>query len=51
LAKHHGIAEVAKATGLNRESLYKSFSGKMQPKWDTVVKVMHALHVDMTVAT
>ncbi|WP_028298984.1 addiction module antidote protein [Oceanospirillum beijerinckii] len=49
LAKHHGMAEVAKATGLNRESLYKAFSGKVQPKWDTVARVMRALHVDMTV--
>lgn len=50
LAKHHGMTEVAKATGLNRESLYKAFSGKVQPKWDTVARVMRALHVDMTVA-
>jgi probable addiction module antidote protein len=50
LAKHHGMSEVAKATGLNRESLYKTFSGKVQPKWDTVARVMRALHVDMTVA-
>ncbi|PIQ03613.1 MAG: putative addiction module antidote protein [Piscirickettsiaceae bacterium CG_4_9_14_0_2_um_filter_44_546] len=50
LAKHHGIAEVAKATGLNRESLYKTFSGKVQPKWDTIARVMRALHIDMTVA-
>ncbi len=49
LAKHHGISEVAKATGLNRESLYKTFSGKVQPKWDTIARVMRALHVDMTV--
>lgn len=49
LAKHRGIAEVSKATGLNRESLYKTFSGKVQPKWDTIARVMRALNVDMTV--
>jgi probable addiction module antidote protein len=49
LAKHHGIAEVSKATGLNRESLYKTFSGKVQPKWDTIARVMRAIHVDMIV--
>lgn len=49
LAKHHGISEVAKSTGLNRESLYKTFSGKVQPKWDTIARVMRALHVDLTV--
>jgi len=51
LAKHHGMSEVAKATGLNRESLYKAFSGKVQPKWDTIARVMRALHVDMTLTT
>lgn len=45
LAKHHGIAEVSKATGLNRESLHKTFSGKIQPKWDTIVRVMRVFSV------
>ncbi|WP_084482721.1 addiction module antidote protein [Marinospirillum minutulum] len=49
LAKHHGMTEVARAAGLNRESLYKAFSGKVQPKWDTIARVMRVLHVDMTV--
>ncbi|MES9904856.1 MAG: addiction module antidote protein [Sedimenticola sp.] len=50
LAKHHGMAEVAKASGLNRESLYKAFNGKTQPKWDTVHRLMKVLHVNLTVA-
>lgn len=50
LAKHHGIAEVSKATGLNREILDNTFSGKVQPKWDTIARVMRALHVNLTVA-
>jgi len=50
LAKHHGMSEVARAAGLNRESLYKVFSGKAQPRWDTVRRLMKALHVDLTVA-
>jgi len=50
LAKHHGMAEIAKASGLNRESLYKTFNGKTQPKWDTVHRLMRVLHVDLTVA-
>ena len=50
LAKHHGMSEVARAAGLNRESLYKVFSGQAQPKWDTVRRLMKALHVDLTVA-
>lgn len=51
LAKHHGMSDIAKATGLNRESLYKTFNGKTQPKWDTVHRLMKALHIDLTVAT
>lgn len=50
LAKHHGLSEVARVSGLNRESLYKAFNGKAQPKWDTVRRLMKALHVDLTVA-
>lgn len=49
LAKNHGMTEISKATGLNRESLYKTFSGKVQPKWDTIARVMRALHVEMKV--
>jgi len=49
LAKQHGMSELSKATGLNRESLYKTFSGKVQPKWDTIARVMRALHIDLTV--
>lgn len=41
--KHHGVAEVAESTGLNRESLYKTLSGKTQPKWETVHKLWHTL--------
>ncbi len=45
-----GVSEVARAAGLNRESLYKIFNGKAQPKWDTVRRLMRALHVDLTIA-
>lgn len=37
--KHHGVAEVAESTGLNRESLYKTLSGKTKPSWETVHKL------------
>jgi len=50
LAKHHGISLVSKETGLNRESLYKTFSGKTQPKWNTIARVMRALKVDLSVS-
>ena len=50
LARHYGVSEVARAAGLNRESLYKIFNGKAQPKWDTVRRLMKALRVDLTIA-
>ena len=48
--KHKGVAEVAAAAGLNRESLYKAFNGKAQPKWDTVHRLMHALGIQLNIA-
>ena len=50
VAKHRGISTLAKETGLNRESLYKTFSGKVQPKWDTVHRLLRALKVKLAVA-
>lgn len=50
LAKHHGMTEVAKAAGLSRESLYKAVNGKVQPKWDTVHRLMRVLGVRLTIA-
>lgn len=49
LAKHHGMTEVAKAAGLSRESLYKAVNGKVQPKWDTVHRLMRVLGVRCSV--
>ncbi len=43
VAKVRGVSEVAKASGLNRESLYKIFSGKAKPQWGTIHALMHAL--------
>ena len=42
-----GMGYVAGQTGLNRESLYKALSGKTQPRWDTVQRVMKALHINI----
>ncbi|KPD23635.1 MULTISPECIES: addiction module antidote protein [Idiomarina] len=48
LVKKHGVSYISQASGLNRESLYKSFSGKTKPRWDTVFKVMKALNFNFT---
>jgi len=49
LVKKHGITDVAKVTGLSRESLYKTFNGKTQPKWSTIFKVTNAIGLHLVV--
>lgn len=48
--KHKGVAQVATAAGLNRESLYKVINGQVQPKWDTIHRLMRALGMHVSVA-
>ncbi len=43
VAKAKGVTKIAKETGLNRESLYKVFSGQTSPHWSTVQSVIKAL--------
>lgn len=48
VAKARGMAQIARDSGLGRESLYKAFRPGAQPRFDTVVKVMKALGVKFT---
>ena len=50
LAKKHGMTDVAEAAGLSRESLYKTFNGRTQPKWNTIIKVMSVLGLHFSMA-
>ncbi|MEA3467043.1 MAG: addiction module antidote protein [Thermodesulfobacteriota bacterium] len=50
LAKKKGMTKIAKETGLNRESLYKSLSGDSNPKFATISKVTKALGCKLAVA-
>ena len=50
VARAKGMNDVAKATGLGRQSLYKALSGEVQPKFETVQKVLKALDVKLGVA-
>jgi probable addiction module antidote protein len=43
IARAKGMAEVARTTGLSRESLYKALSGDRSPSFDTILKVVAAL--------
>lgn len=47
VAKARGMSQIAQATGLGRESLYKSFRTGAKPQFDTVLKVLRALNIDL----
>ncbi|QPF82984.1 putative addiction module antidote protein [Bradyrhizobium genosp. L] len=49
VARAKGIADIAKATGLSRESLYKTFKETARPEFETVRKVMSSLGVKLVV--
>jgi probable addiction module antidote protein len=50
VARARGMAQVAKDTGLGRESLYKALAPGAKPRFDTVVKVANALGVRLKVS-
>ena len=50
VAKARGIAQVAEAAGLGRESLYKALKPGAQPRFDTVRRLLGALGVRLDVA-
>ena len=43
IARARGMSQLAKETGLGRESLYKALSGDGNPSFATILKVTHAL--------
>ena len=49
VAKARGMSEIAKATGLGRESLYKALAPGAKPRYETIAKVVSALGVKITV--
>ncbi len=49
VAKARGMTQIAQATGLGRESLYKALSPGAKPKYDTVLKVLRSLGVRLAV--
>lgn len=50
VAKARGMTQIANASGLGRESLYKAFSKGAKPRFDTVMKVMAALGIKLRVS-
>ena len=47
IARAKGMAQVARDAGLSRESLYKALSGERTPAFDTILKVVAALGLEL----
>ncbi|MGB4910679.1 MAG: addiction module antidote protein [Candidatus Dechloromonas phosphoritropha] len=47
IARAKGMTQLAKETGLGRESLYKALSGEGNPSFSTILKVVHALGIKL----
>ncbi len=48
IARARGMSEIAKASGLTREALYKALRPDSQPRFDTIYRVCAALGVRLT---
>ncbi len=47
IARAKGMSQVARDAGLSRESLYKALSGERSPGFDTILRVVHALGLQL----
>ena len=47
IARARGMTEVARASGLTREALYKALRPSAQPRFDTIARVCGALGVQL----
>ena len=48
VARVRGMSQLARDTGLRRESLYKALSAEGNPEFATIMKVVQALGVKLT---
>jgi probable addiction module antidote protein len=51
IARAKGMTQVARDAGLSRESLYKALSGDRNPGFDTILKVVGALGLELHAET
>ncbi|NLY27476.1 MAG: putative addiction module antidote protein [Alcaligenaceae bacterium] len=47
IARAQGMTQLAKATGLSREGLYKALSPSGNPEFSTILKVIKALKIKL----
>lgn len=48
VARARGMTQLAKDAGVGRESLYKALSPGAKPRYDTMLKLLHALGVKLS---
>jgi probable addiction module antidote protein len=48
IAKARGMKKIAQDSGLGRESLYKALTPGAKPRFETIMKVLHVLGVDLS---
>jgi len=50
VAKARGMTQLAEAAGVGRQSLYKTLASGAQPRYSTVLKLISALGLKLTVS-
>jgi probable addiction module antidote protein len=48
VARARGMSQLARETGIGRDTLYKALSGEVNPSLGTILKVMSALGLRLT---
>ncbi len=48
IARAKGVTQIARETGLSQESQYKALSGDRNPSFDTILKVVSALGLQLS---
>jgi probable addiction module antidote protein len=51
IARAQGMTQLAKATGITREGLYKALSPNGNPEFSTILKVIKALKIKLHAST
>lgn len=49
IARAKGMSDIAKKSGVTRESLYRALKMEARPRFETVTRVIHALGLRLTV--
>jgi probable addiction module antidote protein len=49
IAKAKGMKDIAEASGLGRESLYKALTPGAKPRFETIMKVLNTLGVNLSI--